>query len=238
MPGRRSASSPWRVPSASPDVVVLQPPPPTRPVAPVFLDLPAGERLVRIFDPTRRHATALTFRANGPRKRFDHHRGKGPEREPDDDPARAVYYAAWSADPAEALSSCLVEVFGDTGIVVLGDLAVALPTVMRSLRLLDLRGRGAMRAGTVAAIAKCEHRLSQPWSRYFYETEEVFGVLDGLIYRNAHNDEPAVVLYERARSALVCPADGVARLDDPDLRPLLVDIMRRNQLVFGEEDRG
>jgi hypothetical protein len=218
-------------------VAVLQPPPPSRAVAPIFLDIPTGEKLVRIFDRTRRGATALTFRANGPRKRFDHHRGRGPEREPDDDPDRAVYYAAWSPDAAEALSSCLVEVFGDTGVVAFADLEVATPTATRPLHLLDLRGHGAMCAGAVAAIAKCEHRLSQPWSRYFYEAADDFGVIDGLIYRNAHNDEPAIVLYERARTALACPQDAVVRLDHPGLRPLILEIMRRNNLIFEDVGR-
>lgn len=197
----------------------------------MFLDIPVGGRLVRIFDPTRRNATALTFRANGPRKRFDHHRGRGPDREPHDDPDRAVYYAAWSPDIPEALSTCVVEVFGDTGIVAFSDLAVAMPTATRSLHLLELRDNGAMCAGTLAAIAKCEHRLSQPWSRYIYENEADYGALDGLIYRNAHNDGPAIVLYERARTALVCPDDAVTRLDHPGLRPLWIDVMRRNNLV-------
>jgi hypothetical protein len=212
-------------------VVLLQPPPPNRTVAPLFLDLPAGERLVRIFDPTRRLATPLTFRANGPRMRFDHHRGRGPDRDPVDDPDRAVFYAAWSPNPAEALSSCLVEVFGDTGIVAFADLAVAMPAVTRPLHLLDLRDNGAMCAGTLAAIAKCEHRLSQHWSRYFYENVAHYGAIDGLAYRNAHNDEPAVALYERARPALACSADDVVRLDHPGLRPLLIDVMRRNNLI-------
>lgn len=213
-------------------MVSLQPPPPNRPVAPIFLDVDTNAKLVRIFDPTRRGATALTFRANGPRMRFDHHRGKGSDREPQDDPDRAVYYAAWSTDLSEALSSCFVEVFGDTGLITLGDLEVAMPTLERPLHLLDLRGSGAMCAGTLAAIAKCEHRLSQPWSRYFYENQVDFDAIDGLVYRNAHNDEPAVVLYERAQTALACPAGSVARLDHPALRPLLIEIMRRNNLVF------
>lgn len=213
-------------------MVFLQPPPPNRPVAPIFLDVGTEAKLARIFDPTRRGSAALTFRANGPRKRFDHHRGKGPDREPVDDPDRAVYYAAWSADVTEALSSCFVEIFGDTGLVALGDLEVAMPTLKRPLHLLDLRGSGAMCAGTLAAIAKCEHSLSQPWSRYFYENRVDFDAIDGLVYRNAHNDEPAIVLYERARPALVCPAGAVARLDHSGLRLLLIEIMRRNNLVF------
>jgi hypothetical protein len=198
----------------------------------VYRDLPIGTTFVRIFDPTRHNTEALTFRFNGPRARFDHHRGGGPDRIPVDDPERAVYCAAWSEDLSEALSSCLVEVFGDMAIVELGNFHVAMPTVIRSMRLLDLRGRGAMRAGTVAAIAKCDHRQSQPWSRYFYENESGYGAADGLIYYNAHNDEPAVMLYERAHTALVCHDDAIVRLDHPALQPLLDDLMRENQLTL------
>ena len=214
------------------EVVRVALPPPNRPIAPCFLEIPAGARLVRIFDPTRRNATALTFRSYGPLKRFDHHRGQEPDRTPCDDPERAVYYAAWSGDLRQALSSCLVEVFGDTGFVEPGERLVAMPTVTRPLRLLDLCSRGAMRAGTVAAIAKCEYRLSQPWSRYFYETPDTYGLIDGLCYLNAHNDEPAILLYERARDALHCTDHDIVRLDDPRLRPTLLAIMRANNLVW------
>jgi len=213
-------------------VVLLNPPPPRRPVAPIFVTIPTDTRLVRIFDPARRNAGALTFRWNGPRKRFDHHRGSGPMRTPSDDPDRAVYYAAWSDDLGEAFSSCLVELFGDTGIVGLGNLHVAMPTVTRPLQLLELRDHGAMRAGTVAAIAKCPHQHSQPWSRFFYDETSQFGELDGLIYRNAHNDEPALMLYERAVGALTCPVEDVTRLDDPGLFQTLLAIMQRNNLTF------
>ena len=203
-----------------------------RGVSPIYCNLPVDTKLVRLFDPSRRDARALTFRSNGPRKRFDHHRGEGADRSPVDDPDRAVYYAAWSDDLLEALSCCLVEVFGDTTVVETGELHLAMPSVTRSLRLLDLRGRGAMRAGTVAAVAKCEHRQSQPWSRYFYEHPSAYNVIGGLIYRNAHNDEPAVMLYERARTALTCPDEAIVRLDHLALRPSLIDIMRQNHLTF------
>lgn len=201
-------------------------------MAPHFRDIPGGSRLVRIFDPSRRSATPISFRGYGPLRRFDHHRGTGPEHSPSDDPDRAVYYAAWSQDLSQSLSSCLVEVFGDTGIVEFGEWRVAIPTLARSLRLLDLRSRGAMSAGTVAAVAKCEHWLSQPWSRYFYETTADFDTIDGLLYLNAHNDEPAVMLYERGRGALRCTDDDVVRLDDPQLRPLLTELVRASNLVW------
>lgn len=213
-------------------MVQLSGPPPRRPVAPILATMPVGARLVRIFDPTRRNVGALTFRWNGPRKRFDHHRGSGSKRIPADDPDRAVYYASWSPDLGEAFSSCLVEVFGDTGIVDFGNLHVAVPTSIRPLQLLELRNRGAMRAGTVAAIAKCPHHQSQPWSCYFYDEVTQYGTVDGLVYRNAHNDEPALILYERAEGALTCPTGAVTRLDDPALLPTVIVIMRENNLTF------
>ncbi len=205
-------------------------------MTPKFLDIPAGEKLVRVFNPTRHDASALTFRTFGPKKRFDHHRGTS-EGVPCDDPERAVYYGSWSPGGGQAFSSCLVEVFGDTHVVELSDNHVALPTLVRALHLLDLRGNGAMNAGTNASISKCEHRLSQPWSRHFYEDvvyEDVvnFDTIDGISYLNAHNDEPAVALYERAQDALTCRSSDVIRLDDAALRPLLLDAMRHNNLFF------
>lgn len=223
---------PWRSALVSAEVVLLNPPPPERPVTPIVVTIPTGARLVRIFDPTRRKAAALTFRWNGPRKRFDHHRGSGPMRTPCDDPDRAVYYAAWSPNFDDAFSSCLVEVFGDTGIVELGNVRVAKPTVTRPLRLLELRDHGAMRAGTVAAIAKCPHPQSQPWSCYFYDEVPQYGAVDGLIYRNAHNDESSLMLYERAVGSLICAAEAVIRIDDPGLRPTMLFVMQRNNLMF------
>jgi len=85
-----------------------------------------------------------------------------------------------------------------------------------------------MRAGTVTAVAKCPHRLSQPWSPYFYEE---YGAIDGFAYRNAHNDEPALMLYERAKDALVCPDEDASRLDDPSVLQNVVSIMHRNNLT-------
>jgi hypothetical protein len=125
-----------------------------------------------------------------------------------------------------------VEVFGDTGIVEIGKRLVALPILDRPLQLLDLRAHGAMRAGTVAAIAKCEHQHAQPWSRYFYETDSDFDSVDGLIYLNAHNDGDTLMLDERGRNSLRCDSKSVLRLDDPSLRPLLLEIMRNNNLVW------
>lgn len=184
--------------------------------------------MVRLFDPSRHRATATGFRSYGPLHRFDHHRGREDEK-PDDDTERGIYYAA------ESLSSCLVEIFGDTGVVDLQRHHVSSPILRRDLRLLDLRHNGAMRAGTKAAIAKVADRnLSQAWSRHFYETPEVYSDLDGVIYLNAHNDEDAIALYERASDALECSPERVIRLNDEALRAAVLEAADDNDLVVDD----
>jgi hypothetical protein len=45
----------------------------------------------------------------------------------------------------------------------------------------------------VAALAKIADRaFSQTWSRYFYEQTAIYGIIDGICYFNAHNDETAI----------------------------------------------
>jgi hypothetical protein len=123
--------------------------------------------------------------------RFDHHCGVGADRTPALDVTRGIYYAAFT------LSSCLVELFGDaTRQIVRQGRLIARPRLLRDLRLLDLRGSGAMRAGTVAAIAKVPDRqITQAWSRFFYERTDLYTAVDGLLFFNAHNDEEALALY-------------------------------------------
>lgn len=205
-------------------MVRIASPPPINTPDPLFHILPAGTHLVRLFDPTRHNATAVSFRYFGPLLRFDHQRFN-PDTGPQIDTMRGIYYAGFS------LSCCLVEVFGDTGIVNTGSWHAGMPLLTRDIRLLDLRNHGAMRAGSVAAIAKVpDHRLSQEWSRYFY-AEAPYMQPDGVLWYNAHNDEEACALYERASDAIVCPAERIVRLDDPLLRPTLLGIARTNNLV-------
>ncbi len=185
---------------------------------------------MRVFDPTSYGATALTFRRFGPLLRFDHQRGAGVDAHglltPALDPDRGIYYAG------ATLGCCIVEVFGDQGDIETGQWCVAGPITTRELRLLDLRGSGAMRAGSITALAKVpDHALAQEWSRYFYETA-IYEEVDGLLYSNAHNDEKSYALYERAGAALHCPPARVVRLDDPALRPKLLSIARKNNLVL------
>jgi hypothetical protein len=213
-------------------VVVIAPPPPWRTPKPVFSVVPAGTTLVRLFDPTRYDAQALSFRFFGPLRRFDHHRSRGPDSDPDHDLERGISYVGGSHETDDGLSCGIVEIFGDTGIVAFGEWHVAAPLLRRDLHLLDLRANRAMRAGTVRAIDACEHRSSQPWARFFYEQEPVYTRIDGIIYANAHNGETAIALYERARDALSCPDDRIMRLDHPALRPRILDCMRENHLSF------
>ena len=184
--------------------------------------------MVRLFDPSRHVASATGFRSHGPLLRFDHHRRRE-DGKPADDAERGIYYAAMN------LSGCLVEVFGDTGVVDLGNHHVASPILRREVRLLDLRRHGAMRAGTQAAIAKASDRgLSRAWSRHLYENTEIYGEVDGLIYLNAHNDEEAIALYERASDALECPPERVTRLDDQALRTAVLEAADDNNLVVDD----
>ena len=160
--------------------------------------------------------TSLTFRRFGPLARFDHHRH--PAGHPDEDLDRGILYAA------RTLSCCVVEIFGDSGIITPYGWMVARLTLTRDLRLLDLRGAGAMRAGSVMALGQApDHALAQTWSRYLYD-EAVYGDCDGLIYRGAHSGEEAIALYERAESSLACPATDLMALNNPSLRPILLTI--------------
>jgi hypothetical protein len=183
----------------------------------------AGTYLVRLFNSTRHAQTALTFRYFGPLLRFDHHVVPGTRAA--FDRSHAIYYAGLT------LSGCLAEIFGDLGEINCGEWQVARPWVTRPLTLLNIQGFRAMRAGSVAALAKTpDHRQSQQWSRYFY-AEHDYRQCDGILYDNAHNDEPTIALYERAADALSCPASSVIRLDEPSLRPEIVSIARRHNMV-------
>ena len=205
--------------------MVRLPPPPARLPSPIFHTLPAGTEFFRLFDPTRHNTTAISFRSFGPLLRFDHHRASGGVPTLDAD-RRGIYYGGFT------LSCCLVEVFGDTGFLDCGAWHIAMPRLTRDVHFLDLRGSGAMRAGSAAALGKVpEHRLSQEWSRHFYSAPE-YHQPEGLLWYNAHNDEDALALYERAEDALACPPERVIRLDAPLLRPALEQIAEANHLVL------
>jgi len=184
--------------------LALPPPDSRRRIRPSHHTLPVGTDLYRIYDPGAPHGprSGTAFRYRGPFARFDHHRGTG-RRE-----RRGIWYGGLT------LACTVVEAF-DVGVVEPGAKRLACVRTIRELLLLDLRGRAAMRTGTVAAIAAGDHALSQPWARHFYENDAVYGELDGLFYLSAHNGQPAVALYERGRDGLELPPGRDAPLSDP-----------------------
>ena len=135
-----------------------------------------------------------------------------------------MYYAAHD------LKGCIVEVFGDAGLMSVGTLRVAKVRLRRRLRLLDLRGDGALKCGSVAALAAVPDRsLSQQWARWSYEHPKEFGKVDGISYPNAHNQEVAYALFERAEDAVEVTAD--LPLADPLLRSQIRVIAEHCNLV-------
>lgn len=167
-------------------MVEIPSPPPTRPLTPRFRTLPIGTSLTRIYG--TKYLGPVSYNHNGPRGRFDHHRASSAE--PADDPERGIYYAA------DDLTGCIIEVFGDTGVVDPTGYGVAVVETTKSLRLLDLRGDGAWYAGTVAAVTQDSDRsISQEWARYFYQT---YADVDGVAYNNAHDNAAAYALFERS----------------------------------------
>jgi len=197
-------------------MVRIEPPPPKRSVQPVFLALSAGERLLRIYDPGEWNNTALTFRrSGGPLHRFDHHLNPGDE-------SRGIHYSA------QTLEGCLVEVFGDDGLISTRGRRLGSLLLRRSLKLLDLRGQGAWQAGANAAICSSSSPAdTQAWARHFYES---YADLDGLVYSNAHNGAVAYALFERADGALTVEND--LPLAEPWLRLRLLAAIESLNLDF------
>lgn len=206
-------------------MAALNAPPPKTPVDPsrlTKLSIKAGATLIRVYDPKSKYKPGpRTFRKNGPRARFDHHRGtrNGATIAPSDDPDRAVYYAAFS------LSSAVVEVFGEDRVIERGTFRVVYSTIEKDLLLLDLRGNAAIRAGTIHAIGQVEDTAkTQAWSRYIYENTPTYGIVDGLIYANAHNGEDAILLNERAAPVIRSAHQRVRRLGAPGMEIALLRI--------------
>ncbi|MBW4632407.1 MAG: RES family NAD+ phosphorylase [Iphinoe sp. HA4291-MV1] len=219
-------------------VKILLPPP--RFAEPQFLTLDKNTKLFRIFCPEY-NPTALTFRSWGPFSRFDHHRGNPPtlnynlqKCEPCHDIERGICYAALK------LSSCLVEVFGDECFgdsykshAEVTDHKLAILTLKSHLKLLDVRGSGAMLAGAnEATLAKIhKRRVTQAWSRYFYEQQTTYPEIQGIIYGNAHNNEDAIAFYERAQDLLNCDEEeSVWMLREPKLRGYILKAAKQNNL--------
>jgi len=141
------------------------------------------------------------------------------------DPLHGVYYMA------DDLAGCIIEVFGDTGVIDLRrNYGVANVRLLRDLSLLDLNDDGAWQAGSVAALTKDSDRdITQRWTRYFYADLATYGEVDGIRYENSHNNAQAYVLFERAGSLDVIDDQHLA---DPALKAKLFAIADRLHLLM------
>ena len=112
---------------------------------------------------------------------------------------RGIFYGA------PTYRGCLVEVLDDRYLDPTGRRHAVLQSTT-ALRLLDLRGPGAMAAGVDARIGKCDHEESQPWARYFYD-DSAYGNVDGFAWFNSHTDDEAYAFLERAGNAYTIISD-------------------------------
>ncbi|MBE9045777.1 RES family NAD+ phosphorylase [Pleurocapsales cyanobacterium LEGE 10410] len=203
-------------------MVEIRYPPPTRNISPQWLELEPGTTIQRIFDPTSYGSTATGFRYYGPLSRFDHQDNKQPKI----DKERGIIYAGFN------LSCCLVEIFGDDEMIKIQQQQIAFITLKQSLKLLDIRESGAWNAGSVAAMTSDGRRkLTQTWSRYFYENPDLYGDIEGVIFNNAHDGKPAIALYERASPQLLSADVSVLNLNEPSIRETVLAIANRLNLL-------
>ena len=220
-------------------MVEIRYPPPTRNITPQIIELTSGTTIRRIFDPTSYGSTAAGFRYFGPLSRFDHQRcdpappSGARERAPrqrgskaEIDSKRGIIYAGFS------LSCCLIEVFGDHGIIKLQQQQIAYITLKQSIKLLNLRDSGAWDAGaTSSMVVDGRRKLTQAWSRYFYENPNLYGEIDGLIFNNAHNGEEAIALYERAVKQLSSASISTLNLNEPTMRESILKVANQLNLL-------
>lgn len=194
-------------------------PPPLHPIAnPHHLTIGPDSLLYRIFDAGGRFPQPLNFRNYGPDGRFDHHRGPGlalgiaPQGTPKtEDPDRSIVYMA------PDFTCCVAERFFDGRTIQGGTMSVAKFKVRRPLRVLDLRGTGALRNGTYAGISKEEDRLiTQAWAR-FYVACGACSPLDGVMWSSRICDLDTLAFFESARDAF--DVLGSIRLTVPQVRP-------------------
>lgn len=203
-------------------MVEIRYPPPTRNITPQFKELKPGTIIQRIFDPNNYGATATKFRYYGPLSRFDHQQST----QPNIDSERGIIYAGLN------LSCCLIEIFGDDETIKIQKQQIAVITLKQSLRLLDLRKSGAWDVGSVAAMAiDGRRKLTQAWSRYFCDHPDLYGNIDGLIFNNAHNQDEAIALYERATPQLLSAEISILDLNEPAIRETILAIASKLNLL-------
>ncbi len=201
----------------------LTPPPPVvtlRAIAPEIHVLPAGAVLWRIYFRAGAHPSRWDgFRSLGPTNaRFDHHAAPARRHR-----TRAILYASDSGPTSVA------EVFQQTRVIdrFADSPALAAFQLTRDLQLLDLTGAWPTRAGASMAINSGSRAKARAWSRAIYAA---YPNLEGLRYASSMNaNQPALALYERAKSAL--PA--AAALDLPLSAPALMASLAAAAVRFG-----
>lgn len=100
-------------------------------------------------------------------------------------------------------------------------------------RQIEFRGAGAMKAGSGAALSSIpDRKLSQAWSRYFYDNCDLYGEIDGIIFSNAHNQDTAIALYERAEPKLQAARIQSIPLAAESLQHLIAECALDNGLIF------
>ena len=162
--------------------------------APEIVTLDSSRSLFRVYFKAGEHPTSWSqLRTFGPISRFDHQKrnasGDAQQQE------RGVLYAATS------IPTALAETFQRRRRI---DRTRRQPwlaafRVVRPIRLLDLPGLFCVRAGASAKLITGPFRHAQNWSAGFYDA---YPSLDGLYYRSSLTNDPTVVLYERAASAM------------------------------------
>lgn len=175
------------------------------------LTLRTGTLVARIYARGGAHPTTWpAFRTDGPiaSARFDHHvTGE----------SRGVLYGA------RDLTTCVAEVFQSTRVVdrISDDRWFVAFRLARAVRLLDLTIDWPTRAGASQAISSGSRLRAHAWARSIYEA---YPKVEGLWYPSSmHGGHPALVLFERAHSAM--PDDP--EIDTPLAHPgLLPDLIR------------
>jgi len=190
---------------------------------PAVRALSRGSTLWRIYYRGGTHPVAWNrFRRWGPAPnlRFDHH--SPPPRLQ----TRAVMYGAVLAP------TCFAEVFQHTRTI---ERSRSQPWLVgfrltRDVRLLDLTGNWPTRAGASMALATGRRDRARRWSSRIYED---YSAIEGLWYGSSMDaNRPAVVLYERAQSALPSRPALHRAIADPALDPLVAAAaLRFNYLV-------
>lgn len=225
MPAPRARSS-----RRTPTRQLRGPPANPRPIkSPQILTLAAGTQLWRVYSPKPYGTTATTLRDVGPFERFDHHL---PQDAPPEIGKREIAYFG------RTFSGCVAEVFGDGDFIWTEGVRTARLTAARTVALLDLRGNGARRVGTISAIGQGGPlAATQAWSRYWYKHSDLGGI-EGLCWNNAHNEEASLALWERGRRTVPEAPDKDWALSDDEVMEELEQIALDLDLVIDPPPTG